>query len=183
MCIRLPSPFGQPLARPGSVDGAGAGALRVVLAVDCSQTTNVPWTMASPSGRYWFSAGLPFIVRSRASFNMGLSQALATARQVSTGSGCPPGCGWHPPRTGGGESVVKRLTALETDAYDQVLVIETLSRIYAGLVTTEEIRRAVESAWGELVVMGRDRDFLSVRVARRVRQTLDAGRLPAGSTV
>lgn len=78
---------------------------------------------------------------------------------------------------------MKRLTALETDAYDRVLVIETLSRIYAGLVTTEEIRRAVESAWGELVVMGRDRDFLSVRVARRVRQTLDAGRLPAGSTV
>lgn len=62
-----------------------------------------------------------------------------------------------------------------SDALDQSLVVETLSRIYEGLVTAEQIRRAVDAAWGQLVDVG-ERDFLPVRVAQRVRQGLGVDR-------
>lgn len=60
-----------------------------------------------------------------------------------------------------------------SDAVDQNLVIDTLNRIYDGIVSTEAIRRAVEAAWWEPSVRSAgDRDFLPVRVARQVRQSL-----------
>ena len=62
-----------------------------------------------------------------------------------------------------------------SDVLDQSLVVETLSRIYEGIVSAEEIRRAVDAAWGQLAGVG-DRDFLPVRVARRVRQSLGIDR-------
>lgn len=58
-----------------------------------------------------------------------------------------------------------------SDAVDQLLVVETLSRIYEGIITPEEVRAAVETAWRDLAVAAGEKDFLPVRVARRCAKT------------
>lgn len=62
-----------------------------------------------------------------------------------------------------------------SDAVDQLLVVETLSRIYEGIIAPEEVRAAVETAWGELAAAAGEKDFLPARVARRARQNLPVG--------
>ncbi|GAA2500914.1 three-helix bundle dimerization domain-containing protein [Terrabacter carboxydivorans] len=64
------------------------------------------------------------------------------------------------------------LAQTQAHALDQNHVVETLCRIYDGVLANDEIRLAVESTWGQLVLGARDTDFLSVHVARQVRKQL-----------
>lgn len=70
------------------------------------------------------------------------------------------------------------LARAQAHSFDQTHVVETLCRIYEGVFAADEIRRAVEDTWGELVLESRDMDFLSVHVARQVRRKLCPDRAP-----